>query len=79
MRNRHPLLPDTLKQMYADGVRQAVVFIAAAHHSYSGCQQYCENAASAQEALRAWDEIRAADSAPDGLTEAAACAVPRTS
>jgi ferrochelatase len=53
MRNWHPLLPDTLQQMYADGVRHAVGFIAAAHHSYSSCQQYRENVAAAQEVLRA--------------------------
>src|SRR5215210_6869955 len=52
MRNWHPLLPDTLKQMHADGRRHAVGFIAAAHHSYSSCQQYRENVAAAQEALR---------------------------
>ena len=52
MRNWHPFLTDTLKQMYADGSRRAIGFIAAAHHSYSSCQQYRENVASAQEALR---------------------------
>jgi len=52
MRNWHPLLPDTLRQMYADGVRHAVGFIAAPHHSYSSCQQYRENVAAAQDALR---------------------------
>jgi len=53
MRNWHPLLPDTLQHMYDDGVRHAVGFIAAAHHSYSSCQQYRENVAAAQEVLRA--------------------------
>jgi ferrochelatase len=53
MRNWHPLLPDTLKQMHADGRRRAVGFIAAAHHSYSSCQQYRENVAAAQDVLRA--------------------------
>jgi len=53
MRNWHPLLPDTLQQMHADGRRRAVGFIAAAHHSYSSCQQYRENVAAAQEVLRA--------------------------
>jgi ferrochelatase len=53
MRNWHPLLPDTLQQMHAEGKRRAVGFIAAAHHSYSSCQQYRENVAAAQEALRA--------------------------
>ena len=52
MRNWHPYLTDTLKQMHAEGVRRAVGFIAAAHHSYSSCQQYRENVASAQQALR---------------------------
>jgi protoporphyrin/coproporphyrin ferrochelatase len=52
MRNWHPYLTDTLKKMYADGVRRAIGFIAAAHHSYSSCQQYRENVASAQQALR---------------------------
>jgi ferrochelatase len=52
MRNWHPYLTDTLKQMHADGVRRAIGFIAAAHHSYSSCQQYRENVAAAQQALR---------------------------
>lgn len=53
MRNWHPLLPDTLQRMYADGARRAVGFIAAAQHSYSSCQQYRENVAAAREQLRA--------------------------
>jgi protoporphyrin/coproporphyrin ferrochelatase len=52
MRNWHPYLTNTLKQMHAEGVRRAIGFIAAAHHSYSSCQQYRENVASAQQALR---------------------------
>ncbi len=52
MRNWHPYLGDTLKQMRADGVSRAIGFIAAAHHSYSSCQQYRENVAAGQEALR---------------------------
>jgi ferrochelatase len=52
MRNWHPYLTDTLKKMYADGIRRAIGFIAAAHHSYSSCQQYRENLASAQQTLR---------------------------
>jgi ferrochelatase len=52
MRNWHPFLADTLKRMHADGVRRAIGFIAAAHHSYSSCQQYRENVASAQKVLR---------------------------
>src|SRR5262249_37942699 len=52
MRNWHPMLADTLRQMYADGRRRAIGFIAAAHHSYSSCEQYRENVAAAQAALR---------------------------
>jgi len=52
MRNWHPLLADTLRQMHADGARRAIGFITAAHHSYSSCQQYRENVAAAQAALR---------------------------
>src|SRR4051812_42719645 len=51
MRNWHPLLADTLRHMHADGRRHAIGFIAAAHHSYSSCQQYRENVAAAQQAL----------------------------
>ena len=52
MRNWHPYLTDTLKRMHTEGVRRAIGFIAAAHHSYSSCQQYRENVVSAQQALR---------------------------
>jgi len=52
MRNWHPLLADTLRTMHADGIRHAVGFIAAAHHSYSSCQQYRENVMAAQKALQ---------------------------
>jgi len=53
MRNWHPLLDDTLKEMWRAGARRAVGFIAAAHHSYSSCQQYRENVAGARAALHA--------------------------
>jgi len=52
MRNWHPLLPDTFRQMSDAGVRRVVGFIAAAQHSYSSCQQYRENVAAARLALR---------------------------
>ena len=52
MRNWHPLLADTLRQMYDAGTRHAIGFIAAAHHSYSSCQQYRENVEAARQALR---------------------------
>jgi protoporphyrin/coproporphyrin ferrochelatase len=53
MRNWHPYLVDTLREMHAAGIRRAIGFIAAAQHSYSSCQQYRENVADARAALRA--------------------------
>jgi ferrochelatase len=42
-RNWHPLLPDTLRQMRADGVGKALVFVTSIFSSYSGCRQYLED------------------------------------
>ena len=53
MRNWHPFLVDTLREMRAVGVRRAIGFIAAAQHSYSSCEQYRENVAAARTELRA--------------------------
>ncbi|HEY6361126.1 MAG TPA: ferrochelatase [Vicinamibacterales bacterium] len=52
MRNWHPFIADTLHQMYEDGARHAIGFIAAAHHSYSSCQQYRDNVIAARDGLR---------------------------
>ena len=52
MRNWHPLLPDTLREMHDAGARHAIGFIAAAQHSYSSCQQYRENVAAARAELQ---------------------------
>jgi ferrochelatase len=52
MRNWHPFLADTLKEMHAAGARRAIGFIAAAHHSYSSCEQYKENVEAARATLR---------------------------
>jgi ferrochelatase len=49
-RNWHPLLDDTMLQMKKDGVRRALAFVTSAYSSYSGCRQYRENIARAQEA-----------------------------
>jgi ferrochelatase len=48
MRNWHPLLPDTLRTMSADGVRRAIGFIAAAHRSFSSCTQYRQDVRDAR-------------------------------
>ena len=53
MRNWHPYLADTLRQMAADGVQRAVGVVAAAHRSYSSCTQYRENVWGARGTLRA--------------------------
>jgi ferrochelatase len=50
-RNWHPLLPDTLRQMRDDGVRRAIAFFTSSFSSYSGCRQYRENVAAAQQAV----------------------------
>jgi ferrochelatase len=38
-RNWHPLLADTVAQMRADGVRNALALATSANGSYSGCRQ----------------------------------------
>ncbi|MEX0613203.1 MAG: ferrochelatase [Pirellulales bacterium] len=48
-RNWHPLLADTLRKMAADGVRRALAFVTSAFSSYSGCRQYREDIARAQQ------------------------------
>src|SRR3954469_129108 len=48
-RNWHPLLSDTVRQMRNDGVRRALAFVTSAFSSYSGCRQYREDIARAQQ------------------------------
>jgi len=50
-RNWHPMLPETLRRMKSDGVRNALAFVTSAYSSYSGCRQYLEDIARAQEAV----------------------------
>jgi ferrochelatase len=47
-RNWHPLLTDTLRQMKEEGVQRALAFVTSAYSSYSGCRQYREDIARAQ-------------------------------
>jgi ferrochelatase len=49
-RNWHPLLPDTLRTMTADGVQRGLAFVVSAYSSYSGCRQYRENVSAARDA-----------------------------
>lgn len=50
-RNWHPLLAETLAQMARDGVRHALAYVTSAYSSYSGCRQYRENIAAAQQVV----------------------------
>ncbi len=50
-RNWHPLLPDTLREMQAAGKRRSIAFFTNMYSCYSGCRQYRENIAAAQEAV----------------------------
>ena len=47
-RNWHPMLPDTLRHMKNDGIKRALAFVTSAYSSYSGCRQYREDIARAQ-------------------------------
>src|SRR5689334_7431801 len=47
-RNWHPLLPDTVARMAADGIKNALAFVTSAYSSYSSCRQYLENISDAQ-------------------------------
>ena len=52
-RNWHPMLPDTLRKMQADGIKNALGFFTSIYSCYSGCRQYRENIADAQASLGA--------------------------
>ena len=52
-RNWHPMLADTMRQMTADGVKNALAFATSGYGSYSSCRQYRENIASAQASVGA--------------------------
>lgn len=52
MRNWHPYLADTLRDLAGAGGRRAIGVLAAAQRSYSGCLQYKENVRDAQAQLR---------------------------
>jgi protoporphyrin/coproporphyrin ferrochelatase len=56
-RNWHPLLADTLKQMQAEGVRRAAALTTSAFGSYSGCRQYREDIARAQQTTGVQDMV----------------------
>ena len=53
MRNWHPFLADTLKEMAEAGVRRALGLILAGFRSWSSCGQYRDNVLTARRELRA--------------------------
>jgi len=53
MRNWHPFLADTLREMSEAGIRRAVGLVLAAFRSYSSCGQYRDNVLTARRELRA--------------------------
>jgi len=58
-RNWHPFLADTIRQMRADGVKRALVFVTSAFSSYSGCRQYREDVIKADaEGVPIFDKLR---------------------
>ncbi len=50
-RNWHPMLADTLQQMSDDGIKSALAVVTSVFSSYSGCRQYREDIAKAQEVV----------------------------
>ena len=50
-RNWHPFLTDTVRRMAGDGIRRAAAFVTSAYPSWSGCRQYRDDIARAQEAV----------------------------
>lgn len=52
-RNWHPMLADAVQHMKQDGIRRALAFVTSAYSSYSGCRQYREDIARAQNEIGA--------------------------
>ncbi|TWU10053.1 Ferrochelatase [Novipirellula galeiformis] len=50
-RNWTPYFDETLRQMRDDGCKRAIAFFTSMFSSYSGCRQYRENIAAAQQAV----------------------------
>jgi ferrochelatase len=56
-RNWKPYLADTVRQMAADGVKRAAVFVPSAFASYSGCRQYLDDLDAARRAAGAHSPV----------------------
>jgi ferrochelatase len=74
-RNWHPLLPDTLREMGAAGVKRALAYVTSAYSSYSGCRQYLEDLQRARAAVGASapqiDKLRVFYNHPDFIAASA--------
>jgi ferrochelatase len=52
MRNWHPFLEDTLREMSKDGIRRVLALTLAPHHCYSSCGQYKQNVIQSRETIQ---------------------------
>lgn len=50
-RNWHPMLPDTMRELTAAGIKRPLALVLAAYSSYSSCRQYLENIEAARQAV----------------------------
>jgi ferrochelatase len=74
-RNWHPLLPDTLAQMAADGIRRSIAYVTSTFSSYSGCRKYREDLYDAVHGIDAApviDKLRVGFNHPGFISAAAA-------
>ncbi|MEL7265044.1 MAG: ferrochelatase [Planctomycetota bacterium] len=56
-RNWTPMLTETMRQMASDGRRRTIAFFTSMFSCYSGCRQYRENIAAAQEDVQKSGEL----------------------
>ena len=56
-RNWYPMIPDALEQMKKDGRKRALAFFTSMFSCYSGCRQYRENIADAQQQIEDAPEV----------------------
>ena len=81
-RNWHPLLPDTLRAMAADGIERAAAFVTSLFGSYSGCRRYREDlhhaADGLQQAPASWIAFDMATTIPALLRHSRTRCAPRS-
>ena len=76
-RNWDPLLPDTMAEMAAAGIRRVLAVVLSGYSSYSGCRQYLENIEAARqsvgESAPVVDKVRAFFNHPEFVAASAEC------